>query len=499
MKILLDTNIIVYRESDNSSMPNIGNLYKIIDNNSMMQKYINPVIKNEILQSFKDEKRRILIGRLDSYNMLEKYSKNICEEILNKFVMVDKTVNDENDSLILTDVYTGKVDVLITEDKKIKEKALLLGIQKKVMNINEFIFMNQLEKKVNHNILDISKVKMGDLNINDEFFDGLKSSYPSFEIWFKKKKDEDAYCYFENGKLLALLFLKNEEIGDDNYKDIKPNMRISRKLKISTFKVDIKHKKIGERFMKIIFDQAIYSNVEEIYVTIFDDNDEKKNLIKYLEKFGFKYFGKKDGKELVYIRRMNKHFENEFPLKSYPYVNLDRDAFVVAIMPKYHTYLLPDSKLSREVYRNIHMPVEYAINKYYISASGFKAKPKIGDNIVFYRMKDDIIPAKYSSVITTLGIVTNIYSPNNIEQLLSIVKNKTVYTESEIKDYYTPRMKNTYVIEFAYVSTLENKLNLQECLNNGILFEPPRGVEYINKEQFAKIIELGGVDNSILI
>ncbi len=112
------------------------------------------------------------------------------------------------------------------------------------MNINEFIFSNNDVKKVKHNILSINKVKMGTLNINDKFFDDLKKSYPNLEKWFSRKSEEEAYCYFEKNNLLGLLFLKNEEIGDDNYDDIKPNMRINRKLKISTFKVDIPHKKL---------------------------------------------------------------------------------------------------------------------------------------------------------------------------------------------------------------------------------------------------------------
>ena len=45
MKILLDTNIVVYRESNNSSKARIGELFKIIDNDMQMQKYISPIIK----------------------------------------------------------------------------------------------------------------------------------------------------------------------------------------------------------------------------------------------------------------------------------------------------------------------------------------------------------------------------------------------------------------------------------------------------------------------
>ena len=499
MKILLDTNIVVYRESDNSAMDGIGELFRIAENNGRVQKYINPIIKEEILQNIHDDKRKILLDRLNSYNMLENPSKKICDEIKNRFAEIDKSTNDLNDNLILTDVYLGRVDLLVTEDKKIKEKALTLGIQNKVMGINEFIYKSKQTKKISHNILDIQTVKMGELDISDSFFDGLKKSYPGFEKWFERKANETAYCYFENDKLLGLLFLKNEEIGDDTYLDIKPNMKHNRKLKISTFKVDVEKKKIGERFMKIIFDQAIYSKVDEIYVTIFDDDDKKLNLIKYFERFGFRFFGKKNGKELVYIRNMSKRIDVNFPLKTYPYISMDSDAFVVAIKPEYHTYLLPDSKLSKEVYRNIHMPVEYAIKKYFITASGFKKKPKTGDNIIFYRTKDPIIPAKYSSVLTTIGVVTNIYTPNTVDELIKIVEGKTVYRNDEIINYYKNKMNITYVIEFAYVTTLGNKINLNDCLMNSILFEVPRGIEQISKNQFSKIIELGNVDTSIII
>ena len=498
MKILLDTNIVVYRESDNSIKERIGELFKTIDNDVQMQKYISPIIKAEITQNLQGKQREILLNRLNSYNMLQFTSKTICPEIASKFKEEDRNTNDKIDSLILSDVYTGKVDLLITEDKKIKLKAVALGITDKVQSIDEFLFKNKIDKKVNHNILNINKVKVGQLDINDTFFDGLKNSYPGFENWLRSKENEDAYCYFENNKLLAMLMLKNEEIGED-YSDISPTMKNNRKLKVSTFKVDIKKKKIGERFIKIIFDQAIYSNVNEIYVTIFDDTDEKKALISYFERFGFSYHGKKKGRELVYVRSMNKNYIKTDPLKTYPYIDRSNDSYIVAILPEYHTYLLPDSKLSKESYRNIHMPVEYAIKKYYISATGFKQKPNIGDNLIFYRMKEGFIPAKYSSVLTTIGIVTDIYTPTNINDLVNKVKGKTVYTEEAIRNYYNSRINITYVIEFAYITTLENKINLNDCLENSILFDYPRGVEKITKEQFDKILEIGNVDNSIII
>ena len=174
MKILLDTNIVVYRESDNSIKDRIGELFKTIDNNVQMQKYINPAIKSEITKNYEGRQRDILLNRLNSYNMLEKSSKTICNEIVLKFADIDKTINDKIDSLILTDIYTGKADLLITEDKKIKLKAVALGITDKVQSIDEFLFKQKVDKKVNHNLLNINKIRVGELNINDSFFDELK-------------------------------------------------------------------------------------------------------------------------------------------------------------------------------------------------------------------------------------------------------------------------------------------------------------------------------------
>lgn len=496
IRLLLDTNIIVYRESDNVYKENIGNLFNIIDNSPEIVKFIHPIIKKELLQNIYDKKRNLLLERLKCYNMLEKVSPKMNNKITAITSLMNKDDNDVIDDIILNEIYNGNAEILITEDKKIKYKALRLGIEGKVQSIEEFIYKNKSIKKVNHNILDINKIKMKDLNINDSFFDDLKSNYQGFETWFNKKGEEEAYYYSESDKLLALLFLKNEEIGNDDYHDIKPQMKINRKLKISTFKVDIKGKKIGERFMKIIFDQARFSLVDEIYVTIFDNDEKKRALINYFEKFGFKYFGLKNNKELVYIRSMKKIFDSNAPLKTYPYINVKKDAFVIAINPVYHTFLLPDSKLKREVYKNQNVPVEYAIKKYFVSRAGWAPKPKIGDNLVFYRTKQEPTPAKYSSVITTIGIVTNIHIPTNANELCDLVKNKTVYTEEDLRRNYN---NNTYVIEFAYITTLENKLNYDLCEKNGILNEFPRGVSKISSEQFSKIIELGEVDTSIII
>lgn len=188
---------------------------------------------------------------------------------------------------------------------KSKEEFKQLGINDKITNISEVIFINRGEINMNYNISEIYEVKFEDLNINDSFFDSLKKDYPGFVDWYERNSNRNVYCYKKQDKILGLLALKIEYPESEDYSEIKPMMERNRKLKISTFKVEVGGKKIGEKFMKIIFDQALFSMVDEIYVTIYDNDDKKKNLIRYFEEFGFNYYGRKNN-ELVYIKNMKK-------------------------------------------------------------------------------------------------------------------------------------------------------------------------------------------------
>lgn len=492
-KVLLDTNIIIYRESDNVLRDKIGLLFKTIDNNPSFRKYIHPATVEEISKYSFEAKRNSLLNKLHSYNKLESLSK-INSDMLIITALLNKDSNDVIDDKILNELYNNRVELLITEDKKIKQKANLLGIGNRVKKIDEFIDEYKPVEYVPHNILDIEKVYFGDLDINDEFFDSLKADYPGFVNWYNRKSQEEVYCYKENQKVFGLLFLKHEAENED-YSDIVPTMNKNKKLKISTFKVGVRGRKIGERFMKIIFDQAIHSNVDEVYVTIYNNDQFKENLIQYFEDYGFEYFGLKNGKELVYIRNMQPKFNKIIPTKSYPYININSDTFIIAIKPQYHTFLLPDSILRREKYKDTHLPVEYAIRKMYISGAGWTEKPKIGDNIIFYRSKQENTSAWFSSVLTTGGVVTKIIIPKNAQDLINITRGRTVYTESELNSFYNG---NTYIIEFLYCYTLNNKLPFGFCKENNILTDWPKGVLKIDNNKFKKILNFGGVEAKIL-
>jgi hypothetical protein len=160
-------------------------------------------------------------------------------------------------------------------------------------------------------------------------------------------------------------------------------------LKIGTFKVEMNGFKLGERFLKIIFDNALRQQVDEVYVTIFSHTEGQQRLVQLLHDFGFSEHGTKTGTygtEAVLVRDVHPEFNVAAPALTFPYVSTATRALLVPIYPDYHTSLLPDSILRNESPADFveQFPHRNAIRKVYISRS-INRDLKRGDAIVFYR------------------------------------------------------------------------------------------------------------------
>lgn len=188
-------------------------------------------------------------------------------------------------------------------------------------------------------------VRFNQVDLSDSFFNTLKADYTEFETWFAKKADNMAYVSInESNKLDGFLYLKPEK---EALLDIDPPMPAKLRLKVGTFKIDAHGTRLGDRFVKKLFDHAMSEGVEEVYVTVFAKHD---SLIKLLTRHGFQQAGSKttqNGVELVLSRSMA--WTGEGLLDNYPLVRMGgaRKA-LLSIFPIWHTRLLPDSKLITE-------------------------------------------------------------------------------------------------------------------------------------------------------
>jgi hypothetical protein len=500
MKALLDTNIIIHRETDKIMNQDIGILFRWLDRGNY-KKVIHPITIEEV-KTHKDEQTvKTFLTKLDSYELIH-FASPMQDAVKAISVQLDKNQNDIYDSTLLNEVFIERVDIFITEDKKIHRKAALLGIADRVFKIETFLekVFAENPELVNYKILNVRKKHFAEIDLNDDFFLSLKEDYIGFDRWFVKKADELAYITqnAENGKLLSFLYLKVEN-ADEVYADVTPNFKPKKRLKVGTFKVISNGVRLGERFMKIIFDNALANKVEEIYVTIYIHREEQRRLIDLMEQWGFVEWGTK-GSEKVFVRNFIPVFDINNLHSCFPYINKSANKYIVPIYPDYHTSLLPDSKLNNESPLDFieDLPHRNGLNKAYVSRA-ILPHPKKGDILIFYRTG-----GYRQSVISTIAIVNEIvYNIKSESEFMKICSKTSVYSEAELKAHWNYKNNDRlFVIKFLYVYSFPRRLNMEALINLGILKgldDAPRGFKPISNEQFNLILKETQSDESFII
>jgi len=502
MKVLLDTNIIIHRETKDPTKEEIGKLFWWIDKLGY-KKCVHQITIDEISRNQNMAARKAFQTKIQSYYLLPTQAP-LKSEVLNVSRKHDMTENDRNDTILVNEVFSDRVDLLITEDRKIHTKALELGIDTKVFSIDSFLEKVTAENPelLDYKIPSIKKEHFGNVNLKDEFFNSFREDYVDFDKWFNRKADEIAYVCSSDGKIFAYLYLKTEDESEP-YSDITPPFARKKRLKIGTLKVQLNGLKLGERFLKIAFDNAVRFSVDEIYVTLFTERVEQIRLINLLTEYGFLIYGTKEsssGKEEVYTRDFSRKASLRLPKTTYPFMSKKARKFLVPIYPEYHTNLFPDSILRTESPMDFveNEPFRNAISKVYVSRS-LRRDLKSGDVIVFYRTG-----GYYKAVVTTLGIVDGIYTAiTNRQHFINLCRKRSVFSDQELQQQWDYSTSNRpFVVNFLYSYSFPKRINLKRLIELGVIRDTdsaPRGFEEISDDSFEKIVKETGSDETIIV
>jgi len=502
-RALLDTNILIHREARTVIRDDIGTLFRWLDE-LKYEKLVHPDSVREVKKHADPTVVKTLDRKLQSYPALK--TKAPGTAAISELRKDDKSENDEVDTSMLAEVAGDRVDVLITEDRGIHRKAAKIGLAGRVFTIDAFLEKVTAENPAlaDYKVLSVKKVVFGGVNLQDPFFDSFRGDYPDFDKWFNHKADEPAYvCVSDKNEMVAFLYLKREGPGED-YSDITPPLKRAQRLKVGTLKVDSNGFKLGERFLKIVFDNALLFGVEEIYVTVFNRSVEHTRLIRMLEDWGFVYHGTKgdgDDPELVYVRDFRPAVDPDDPRCTYPYVAAGARKYFVPIYPEYHTELLPDSILNTESPKNFveNKPNRNALSKVYISRS-YERGMKPGDVIVFYRTASGGA-GWYTSVATTIGVVQEVIMDiTDFEAFRAVCRKRSVFTDEKLKEYWDWSPGNRpFVVNFLFVYSLPKRPTLQKMSENDIMKTAPRGFELMKNEAFERLLEVSNADARFIV
>lgn len=354
--------------------------------------------------------------------------------------------------------------------------------------------------------MDLEIRRFSDINLEDSFFDSLKASYPEFSEWFAKKSEqgESAYVFMsEAGAVMDFLYLKNES---EEIIDVTPVLPAKRRLKVGTFKLLPRHTLRGERFMKKIMDRAIADDVDEVYVTIFP-TEELQYLIRSFENYGFVHVADKphsDGSsELVLVKDMRSTVANV--VKDYPFVKKSEvKKYILSIRPDYHTKLFPDSILRSEDPYDLVKDVSptNSIHKIYICWMRDVGKLRKGDLLLIYRTSDNLGPAYFRSVVTSVCTVNEVRTYKdftNEDDFVKYTNKYSVFSEGELRSWY--KYKNNFtVVKVLYNVAFTKKVTRKSLLDDiGMDGGAYWGFMPVTDRQFEEIIKLGNADGRYFI
>lgn len=137
---------------------------------------------------------------------------------------------------------------------------------------------------------EIISTSFNKLDIQDQFFDSLKSMYRGFDDWFSKKAEYEEPCdvaYDAEGNLKAMLYTKIEGKCEDYSRMEKP-FAPGVRLKIGTLKSDLRGTGIGRQFLEMAIERARQDpNIKTVYTTIYANRPELAVLVKMFESYGF--------------------------------------------------------------------------------------------------------------------------------------------------------------------------------------------------------------------
>lgn len=346
--------------------------------------------------------------------------------------------------------------------------------------------------------------KFNDVNLDDVFFDSLKTDYPEFSDWFLKKQqsDKSALVYNDDQGIGAFLYLKRENIHGDNSPLIADGMALPEipRLKIGTLRLAerIRRQRLGEGALGVALWYWRETKYYEIYATVFEKHTE---LINLFQRFGFLDIGKNERGERIYLKNRKK-LNYSTPYTAFPFIMPDFDAAgVIPINDEFHDRLFPYSELVGNKQEIIETTAGNGVAKVFLASPYNTPSYITGMPVFIYRIHTGTGQKAYKSAITsycTVSAVEIIKSNHSaamtLEEFLQHTGNKSIYTSQELSDLYQQKV-NLIAIELVYNGYFGKGHNViyKDLKENGLFETYPYSIVY-NKEQFIKILEMGDAD-----
>ena len=431
LKFLLDTNAFLALEPSLDTIlrdVNLGARFTRLAQSAGHQLFLAQASLTDFTHDSDAQRRSLNIARAGKYQMLGEVKPSGTLAALFQDATGRTAVNDQIDLRLLAALDAKAVDFLVTDDRRLRRKAIRAGLGDWVFTLSEgCLYLEALEPKSVLPPPAVQQLSAYQLDPRDAIFASLRVDYPGFDTWFDGVRLNHRPAWIiqaESGSYAALMILKIE--SSDN--EFVPDGKV---LKVSTFKVEdeSRGRNLGELLLKTLFTEAHAHGFDTIYVTVFEKHDR---LIDLLEAFGFE-----KGERLTALGEhvMVKHMKPvgstiSEPLDYHkrfgpPCISPASRVFIVPIIPAWHDLLFPDWRQQERLaigagttaYGN-------ALRKAYVSKTNAR-QIGAGDCVAFYRSHD-------KRELTVVGVVEDVLISSDPAEIVAFVGRRTVYRPDQI-------------------------------------------------------------------
>lgn len=479
MRLLIDTNILIPLEPTRpedmtGQVPGAAELLETVQRGGH-QILIHPDSRLDLDRDRDDERRQMRDILLTKYSKLES-PPSVSPELAVHVGNPIAGTNDWVDNRLLAAVAADAVHYLITEDRRLTNKARRAGLSERVATVAEALtILRSLFDTANVPPPSIRHMPSHQLVMTDRIFESLRDDYPEFDSWLRKVKMEGRECRVvpASDGYAAICILKNE---DDNPFGLRGKV-----LKICTFKVSADHEghKYGELLLKDAFEHCRANNYAFTYLTA---HNHHEGLIALLEDFGFRALPQSTPSgERVFVKRFIPEPFERRDLMALEYHVLfgpaavkwgPRSVYAIPIQPKYAKILFPESELAESLFGP--EPSGNAIRKAYLCNSQSR-QLRPGDAVLFYRSYD------FKAVIAA-GVVESTQVSGDPDRIAASVGKRTVYPYSEI--VRMAQRGEILAILFRQARILEVPISIAELTANRALRGSPQSISRIREEAF---------------
>ena len=438
MKVLFDTNILIALETPGEILPeSLAEMVRL----ARELKYeicVHPA-QVEDLKRDKDETRReVQLSRLRQYPELDDPPVPT-KAGLQALGWSEANDNDRIDNLLLFATKRSAVSFLVTEDRGIHAKAKRAGIAERVHDAEEFLSYLREQDRANRSVqtecVNVETVSVSHLDSGDALFDSLRADYEDFDGWLAKCSEEGrkAWIVRDGGGIGALCIFKdetNERVGADG------TILGGRSLKLCTFKVAARGKKLGERLLHVALLYAWRNGFRQVY--LHTRTEGQPHLVRLLGDFGFENRGRHAtcAADDVYAKPMvpppgeillvRRDFL-EFAIRYYPTVRSERAVhrYLIPIQPRFHERLFPDTRRQMLLFGESGSEAN-AVKKAYLCRSPSDSLGA-GDLLFFYQ-------SGVAKTVECFGFVESVDRLSDPDEIIPLVSKRTVYSEAEIRE-----------------------------------------------------------------